>query len=692
MLRVPELLLELLTEEIPARLQARAERDLCRLAQERLDAIALASPVGFVGPRRLGFVMQVRGVAEVPGVEERGPRIAAPEAALEGFLKKHGSTRADVAQQDGYWVLRKPPSSREATRMIQEVLPRLLWEFPWPKSMRWGLSQFMWVRPLQRILCLLDGSVVPFALERDGDAAHGLRSGNLSQGHRVHAPAAFEVQDYAHLQAELQRRFVVLQAQERESLIRAKVDALADQRGLEVVADPGLVAEVSGLVEWPMAMIGTIDQRFMALPEEVLQTSMRVNQRYFSLRSRGGKAAPHFAVVANIEASDGGRAVLDGNERVLRARLSDAEFFWKSDLEVGLDSFVTRLSGVTFHKRLGSQAQRVARIEQLAGWLAAECGLDVDLVRRTARLCKADLASGMVGEFPELQGVMGSHYARAAGEAPEVVSGIAQHYRPIGPSDSVPETSTGVAVALADKLDTLAGFFAIDEAPSGSSDPYALRRAALGVIRIIVEHKLRLNLRTGISRALQWLTDDMGGADPPIDVSQERVVSQLFAFILERLRAQLKSEGRRLDIVTAAVGSDDDLSRILARGAALQTFVDSPDGQGLLTAYRRASNILRAEAKKGFDPGPVDADALVEDAEATLFRAATAAEATTAEQLADEQFPAAMTTLSALGPPLDAFFENVFVADPTHRTNRLRLLSYLVSVTHQVADLSKIEA
>lgn len=708
-----ELLIELLTEEIPARMQARAADDLCRLAATALAPLMAGTPRGFHGPRRIGLVGEMALSAETPGKEERGPRLGAPEQALAGFLKKHNATREQLVEQNGFLVLVKPGETITAETLLMRALPDLLWAFPWPKSMRWGRSQFTWVRPLQRVLCLLDGRSVPVSLARGEDGAHGLLGAAISEGHRVHAPGAFPVASAAQHEAELRERFVVRDAAERVAMIREGIASLAAAEGLEVVPDEGLLAEVAGLVEWPVPLLGRIDDAFMDLPAEVMRTSMRVNQRYFALRHPDGRAAPHFALVANIAASDGGAALVAGNERVLRARLSDARFFWDQDRKQRLEDFLPRLDGVTFHAKLGSQGQRVLRLARLAGHIAPLVGADAALAERAALLCKADLASGMVGEFPELQGVMGGYYARAQGEDARVADAIAQHYRPLGPTDAVPTEPVAVAVALADKLDQLVGFFAVGEKPTGSSDPYALRRAALGVIRMVRENRLRLGLADMLGEAFFGFPQAIGSTANPefgMAVATERMkagapsdgrhppmvaafAAGVLDFLTDRLRVQLRAEGARHDLVAASIGSDDDITRILARAAALQSLVDSDAGTNLLAAYKRAQNILRIEGKKdGPHSGPVDEAQLLAPEEQALNTALTQAEAAVTAALAAEDFPAAMAALAALRGPTDEFFEKTLVNDPALRNNRLRLLSRLRGAMDRVADLSKIEA
>ena len=710
-----ELLVELLTEEIPARMQARAAEDLCRLAKAALAPLMQGEPRGFHGPRRIGFVAEMALSAETPAKEERGPRLGAPEQALAGFLKKHNATREMLSEQNGFLVLLKPGETITAEALLMRSLPDLLWAFPWPKSMRWGTSQFTWVRPLQRILCLLDGRAVPVALARGEDAAHRLVGADLTEGHRVHAPGAFAVASAADHAMKLRERFVIVDATERVAMIRDGIAALATAESQEVVPDEGLLAEVAGLVEWPVPLLGRVDDAFMDLPPEVMRTSMRVNQRYFALRRPDGSAAPRFALVANIAASDGGAALVAGNERVLRARLSDARFFWDQDRKQRLEDFLPKLDGVTFHAKLGTQRQRVERIAKLAAHLAPMVGADPALAERAAKLAKADLATGMVGEFPELQGVMGGYYARLQGEDARVADAVALHYRPLGPTDEVPTEPVAVAVALADKLDQLVGFFAVDERPTGSGDPYALRRAALGVIRILRENGLRLRLVDILGEAFFGFPQSTGMTASPdfgMTVATERMkagavaegrhppmviafASGVLDFLTDRLRVQLRAEGARHDLISASIRDDDDLLRILARADALKSLVESADGTNLLAAYKRAQNILRIEEKKdGPHTGPVDATLLALAEEKALNDALAEAEPQVQSALAHENFIAASATLAALRVPVDAFFERVMVndPDPSLRQNRLRLLSRLRSAMDAMAVLSKIEA
>ena len=681
---MPEMLLELFSEEIPARMQARAAEDLARLLTDALAALKPEGVQTFYGPRRIALVASVQASLPASSTVERGPRASAPEAALAGFLRKHGAARDQVAQEGDYWVLTKASPAVEAASLVAAALPPLLRRFPWPKSMRWGDgSGFTWVRPLRRILCLLDRRVVPFGLADGGDDGHGLRSSDETEGHRFHAPGAFVVSSFPEWHDGLRARRVIPAAGERRRLVQEGVAALAAAEGLQVVADDGLLDEVAGLVEWPVPLLGRIDDGYMDLPAEVMQVSMRVNQRYFALRNADGSAAPRFGFAANIEAVDGGAAIVAGNERVLRARFSDARHFWDLDRRTKLADRVDALEGVTFHAKLGSQGARVRRIEALARQVAPHVGADPDLAARAALLAKADLTAGMVGEFPELQGVMGGYYARHDGEDARVADAVREHYAPKGPGDPVPSEPVAVAVALADKLDQLAAFFAVGEVPTGSGDPYALRRAALGVIRIVRENRLRLPLRAVFDAAGHGLP-----APVPADA--------LLAFIADRLRVQSRAEGARHDVLAAvfAAGADDDITRLLARTDAVAAFLATPDGANLLTASRRAANILRIEDKRdGPHAGPPDPALLQQAEEQALSAALDAAEPAVETNIAAERYADAMTALAALRQTLDAFFDKVTVnaPDPALRRNRLRLLARVPAAMGRAADFSQIE-
>ena len=702
---MPELLIELFSEEIPARMQARAAEDLCKALHKELGALMPAAPRGYSGPRRLAVVGEMAARAETAPKEERGPRVGAPDAALDGFLRKHGATREALVQEGQFWVLKKPGEVLEAADLLAKALPAVLRSFPWPKSMRWGTSPFLWVRPLQRVVCILGGEVLRFPVE------HGVTSGDETEGHRVLAPGAFRVTGFADYVAGLRERKVVLDAAERATLIRDGIAALAAAEGLEVVPDDGLLAEVSGLVEWPVPLLGSIDAAFMDLPPEVMRTTMRINQKYFALRTPDGRAAPRFALVANITATDGGKALVAGNERVLRARLSDARFFWDLDRKQKLEAWLPKLETVVFHAKLGTQGERVRRLVRLAGVIAPLVGAGVAQAERAAGLAKADLATGMVGEFPELQGVMGRYYALGQGEAPAVAEAVAEHYRPLGAGDAVPSDPVAISVALADKLDQLAGFFAVGEKPTGSGDPYALRRAALGVIRIVRENGLRLGLRplffepfySEFGEGLlshDAAHDYMLGDDELKELVVEKffgpTVRDLLDFLFDRLRVQLRAEGARHDVVAAILGTspDDDLTRLLARADALRALVESEDGANLLAAYRRAANILRIEEKKdaasytGAELNPAELTLPEEQAlSAALDRAVPEAE----RLRHSENFAEAMAALATLRAPLDAFFDKVLVNEPQFRRNRLALLARLRAAMESVADLSKLE-
>ncbi len=670
---MPELLLELFSEEIPARMQARAADDLQRLLTDALAPIAPTGIQTFFGPRRIALRADVQPAVAATATQERGPRIAAPEAALTGFLRKHRATRDQVVQEGEHWVLTKTSPALDAAALIASTLPGLLRRFPWPKSMRWGgTSAFTWVRPLRRILCLLDGHVVQFSLADGTDDGHGLTSGAETEGHRFHAPGAFFVDGFPAWHEGLITRRVVPGAPARRQMIADGLAALAARHDLMIVPDDGLLDEVAGLVDWPVPLLGRIDAAYMDLPPEVMQVSMRVNQRYFALRDADGHAAPYFAFAANIEASDGGSAIVAGNERVLRARFSDARHFWDLDRRMPLADRVGALDGVTFHAKLGSQGARVQRIVRLAAEIAPLVGADPALAARAALLAKADLTTGMVAEFPELQGVMGGYYARHDGEDPRVADAIGDHYAPRSPTDPVPQEPVGIAVALADKLDQLASFFAANEVPTGSGDPFALRRAALGVIRIIRENGLRLPLRP-------YMAGDA-----------------LLPFIADRLRIQLRAEGARHDVLSAvfAAGADDDITRLLARTDAVAAFLGTADGADLLAASRRTANILRIEDKKdGPHAGPIDPALLAQPEELALAAALDQAEPAVQTAIAAERFTAAMEALAGLRRPLDAFFDQVTVnaPDPALRRNRLCLLNRVGAAMARAADFSRIE-
>lgn len=688
---MPEFFCELLSEEIPARLQAGAAADFARLAAEALAPLGPVRPRSFAGPRRIAVAFEVAPLVPETRRAERGPRIGAPEAALAGFLRKHAAERAALREEGGFWVLDASSPAVSAAELIARALPPLLWRFPWPKTMRWGTSAFAWVRPLRRICCLLDGAVVPFALATAEDAAHGLAAGDLTEGHRFMAPGVVAVRGLAAWEEALRARHVVADAAARERLIAEGIAARAAEVGAAVVDDPLLLREVAGLVEWPVCLRGRIDPAFMDLPPEVMQVSMRVNQRYFALRLPDGRAAPYFAFAANIAAPDGGAAIVAGNERVLRARFADARYFWDQDREVRLEDRVAEVGRMTFNAALGPEQSQQRRIERMT-----DIGQEINRflrapeaeVERAIRLCKADLSSGMVGEFPELQGIMGGYYAAHDGEAPEVAAAIREHYQPRGPTDAVPRSALGMIVALADKLDSITAFFSVGVRPTGSADPFALRRAALGVVRIITENALRIELIPVLRVAAASVTAAAAGDAP------RELATEVLNFILDRLRVQLREGGARPDVVRAvlASGVEDDLTRLLARSEAVTALLGSADGANLLAGHRRAANILRIEDKNdGPHRGEVDARLLVQDEERALH--AHLSGVGFAALLAAEDFPEAMRRAAALRPYLDAFFDRVTVnaADPALRRNRLRLLSQLRDTIDQIADFSQIQ-
>ena len=671
---MPQLLLELFSEEIPARMQAQAARDLERMAIERLAAAELdfERVQSFAGPRRLTLVIDGLPSEQCDRTEERkGPRVGAPEAALEGFLRSAGIDRDRLTERDGSWFAAIHRPGRPTAEIIAEMAEAIVRGFPWPKSMTWGSGKLRWVRPLQRILCVFDREIVKFGVE-------GIEAADLSEGHRFMGPRRpFRARDFEEYREALAGHFVVLDAQERKDRILAGAQVICEETGLEMVEDDGLLDEVAGLAEWPVPILGAMEPSFLELPPEVIRTSMRTHQKYFAVRYPAvNELAPHFVVVANIEATDGGKLVAAGNARVLSARLQDARFFWQEDLRVPLESRLEKLKGVTFHAKLGTMYQRVERIEALARQIAPLVGADPDRAALAARLAKADLGSFMVGEFPELQGIMGGYYARAGKLGDDVADAISEHYRPLGPSDAVPTAPVSVAVALADKLDTLAGFFAIGEKPTGSRDPYALRRAALGVIRIVLELNRPLALRPLLAGLAPDAADD------------------IMSFLAERLRVLLREQGKRYDLVEAVFAlGEDDLVRVVARVDALGRFLAAEDGANLLAGHKRASNILSAEAKKGAVPtGSPATLAGAPAAETALLGALEQAEPKLDAALRSENFVAAMGELAALRGPVDAFFEQVLVNSPVpeERDNRLRLLTQVRQAMDRVADFSRV--
>ncbi|KPF84335.1 glycyl-tRNA synthetase subunit beta [alpha proteobacterium AAP38] len=683
-----ELLIELFMEEIPARMQVRAADDFKRLVTDKLSAagIAFTKAEAHSTPRRLALLVDGLPTAQADVREEKkGPRVGSPEQALSGFLKSAGLSSIDQAEQrdtgKGVFYFAVIEKKGGATiDALPGIIDAAIRELPWPKSMRWGANDFMWVRPLHSILALFDGAVIPGALDLGGKS---IAYGNQTEGHRFLSPGALTVSSYADYATKLAAAHVVLDREERKRLILAGANKAAAAEGFVLKDDPGLLEEVAGLVEWPVVLTGAIDNQFMDVPAEVLTTSMRTHQRYFALETADGKLAPRFVVVANRSTIDGGKAVIAGNERVLRARLSDAKFFWDQDLKVKLATRVPGLKDITFHAKLGTLAQRVERIEALSVAIAKALNWDATVVEQAAlaaRLSKSDLTTGVVGEFPEVQGIMGRYVAYHEGLPAPVAEAIADHYKPLGPSDRVPTDKVSVAVALAEKIDTLVAFFGIDEKPTGSRDPFALRRAALGVIRLIVENGLRVKLGALLMAA---------GA-------KDAVTADLLSFFNDRLKVSLKEKGVRHDLIDAvlALGGEDDFVRLLARVEALSGLIATDDGKNLLAASKRASNILRIEEKKdGPHDGAVDAGLLTQDEEKALADALVAAHKQAAPLIEAEDFTGAMAAFAALRAPVDAFFEKVTVNAPEApvRANRLRLLSQIRATLNLIADFSKIE-
>lgn len=747
---MPDLLLELFSEEIPARMQARAADDLKKMVTDRLVAAGLVyeGAKAFATPRRLALTVQ--GVpARQPDLKEerKGPKVGAPEQAIAGFMKAAGLTSIDQAKvqadkKGDFYVAITEKKGRDAVEVIAEMIPEIVRAFPWPKSMRWGADSakpgaLTWVRPLHSIIATFgpeteEPVVLPFEID-------GIKGGNETRGHRFMAPSAFKVRRFDDYVASLEKAKVVLDPARRMDIIRTDAKNLAFAQGHELVEDEGLTAEVAGLVEWPVPLMGSFDKDFLNIPGEVIRSTIRANQKCFVLRDpSSARLVNKFILVANIEATDGGKAIVAGNERVIRARLSDAKFFYETDLKTKLEDRLPKFENIVFHEKLGTQAERIARIVSLAGQLAPVVGADAAKAERAAQLCKADLLTEVVGEFPELQGLMGRYYAEAQNEDEAVAHAIEDHYRPKGPDDLVPSDPVSIAVALADKIDTLVGFWSIDEKPTGSKDPYALRRAALGLIRIIIDNQLRLPLRRLLWRhfgavardealaqafaVLHPIHDDIaaiGAADVELAMKLEVLVSakersvaapklieahsfvtptrDLIAFFADRLKVQLREQGARHDLVDAvfALEGQDDLLMVVRRVEALGAFLETDDGKNLLAGIKRASNILRIEEKKDGKAyaGAVDAALLKEAEEKALASAIAAAKQETAAAVAKEDFAAAMRALAKLRPTVDAFFDKVTVNadDKAVRANRLTLLNEVREATRAVADFSRIE-
>ncbi|MFT3689782.1 glycine--tRNA ligase subunit beta [Paenirhodobacter sp.] len=685
---MPDLLIELFSEEIPARMQPGAREALKKLVTDGLVEAGLTygHAAAFSTPRRL--VLAVEGLsAESPTLREerKGPAVGANEKAVEGFLRATGLTldqleiRDDKKGQTYFAVVTKP--GRKAPAIIAEVLEKTIRNFPWPKSMRWGSGSLRWVRPLHSILCILTDEAGAEVVPLDVD---GIASGNVTRGHRFMAPEALSVSSFEDYAAKLKLAKVVLDSAEREETIWNEAKTLAFARGLELVEDKGLLTEVAGLVEWPVALMGDIAEDFLGLPPEVLQTSMKEHQKFFSVRNPKTGRIEGFVTVANRETADHGATILKGNLKVLSARLSDAKFFWEHDLRVvrteGMEGMGSGLAQVTFHNKLGSQAERIARIEALAREIAPVVGAEPELAAQAARVVKSDLRSAMVGEFPELQGLMGSYYARAAGLPEAVAAACKGHYSPLGPSDDVPVEPVTVAVALADKIDTLTGFWAIDEKPTGSKDPFALRRAALGVIRLVLGNGLRLNLREVFAKA-----------------NAQADAADLIGFFHDRLKVYLRDQNIPHDVIDAVLSmpGNDDLTLVVKRAEALAAFLKSEDGTNLIQGFKRANNILaQAEAKDGVEYSYGADPKFAEGPEETaLFAALDAAEAAIGPAMKAEDFAAAMAAMAALRAPIDAFFTavQINVENQILRRNRLNLLSRIRQICLSVADLTRIE-
>ena len=692
-----ELLIEFFSEEIPARMQARAADDLKRLVTDKLAAngLTFATAEAHSTPRRLALV--VDGLPERTAdvrEEKKGPRVGSPEQAVAGFLKSAGLDSLDQCEQRDtgkgvFYFAVTEKKGRETAEVLAEIIPAAMAELPWPKSMRWGTGTVRWVRPLHSIIALFGGRVLDGGYDIGGTQGR-VAFGNSTRGHRFLAPDAFTVESFADYKEKLRAAKVVLDREERKAKIKADAEALAAAQGLSLSPDDALLEEVAGLVEWPVVLMGSIDESFMDVPSEVLITSMRTHQKYFAVLDAEGRMAPRFIVVANTETLDGGKAVVAGNERVLRARLSDAKFFWDQDRKTKLEARVPALEKITFHAKLGTVAEKVTRVQLLAAEIARAIGADSDAASRAALLCKADLVTEVVGEFPEVQGIMGRYYALGQGESADVANAIADHYKPLGPSDSCPTAPVSVAVALADKIDTLVGFFAIDEKPTGSKDPYALRRAALGVIRLVLENGLRVKLGEVFAAAHGAYT--VSGFAPAGSVGGD-----LMSFFADRLKVVLREQGVRHDLVDAvfALGGEDDLVRLLARVKALQDFVGSDEGANLLAAYKRASNIVRIEEKKDGRSyeGQIDISQLVTAEEQALYSALGEVNDVAEPYIAKEDFTGTMAALAKLRGPVDAFFDKVTVnaEDKDLRANRLRLLTQIRTTLNAVADFSKIE-
>lgn len=740
---MPDLLIELFSEEIPARMQPKAAEDLRKLMTDGLVEAGLTyeGAQAFSTPRRLALTVHgLTGQSPTLREERRGPKVGAPDKALEGFMRGAGVTRDQLEERTekkgSFYYATVTTPGRPAAQIVADVLEQTVRGFPWPKSMRWGSGSLRWVRPLHRILCLLTDEAGDHPVELNID---GIPVGQTTEGHRFMADGTFDVTSFEDYETRLKRAHVILSAQDRADTIWHDATNMAFAQGMEVVEDPGLLREVSGLVEWPVVLMGDIGAQFLDLPPEVLQTSMKEHQKFFSVRNPKSGRIEKFITVANIETADNGATILAGNQKVLAARLSDAKFFWENDLRVakgaGLSAWTERLGNVTFHNKLGSQQDRIARITGLAREIAPMVGADAGLAAQAADVAKADLSSEMVYEFPELQGLMGRYYAQAAGLDASVAAACEDHYAPLGPSDDVPNAPVSVAVALADKLDTLTGFWAIDEKPTGSKDPFALRRAALGVIRLVLENGLRLHLDRLIDAqllrhkivtngdegendlreellseiaqhgvfgsAVREVIEHLGKSRPAwvdtvVDHSPD-LSDDLLSFIHDRLKVHLRAEGIRHDVIDACLAMDgrDDLALVVKRAQALSAFLGTEDGGNLLSGFKRANNILtQAEDKDGVEYSfGADVKFAEVDEERALFTALQAAETRIAPAMAAEEFETAMAAMADLRAPIDAFFEAVQVNAENQivRRNRLNMLGSIRKTCLQVADLTKIE-
>lgn len=689
-----DFLLELRSEEIPARMQAGARNDLARLFAQELDALGVAAEAIDVWstPRRLALV--ARGLPlETQAVSEelKGPRTSAPEQALDGFLRKTGLTRERLEDRDGVWfaVVEKPGQAMRD--LLGPIVEKIVAGFPWPKSMRWGATpdstaSLRWVRPLHGIVALLGEDIVPVQIDE-------IASGATTVGHRFHHPGPITIggaHDYAE---KLRACHVIVDQDERERIVRDGAAKAAADAKLQLVPDEGLVVENAGLTEWPVPLLGRFDPDYLDVPREVIVLTMRTNQKYFACTDDVGALAPAFVCVANIDAKDGGEAIVEGNRRVLAARLSDARFFWEQDLKVPLEEQAAKLSGIVFHEKLGTIADKVERVAKLARWLVDEGvvkGADAGQVERAARLAKADLVTGMVGEFPELQGVVGGYLAERQGEPKAVAEAIRDHYRPAGQGDDVPTSPATIALALADRLDSISAFFGVELKPTGSKDPFALRRAAISSIELTVRNSLRLPLTTAVRGALANRAGQSGEAADAYRL--DRTAPDILEFFADRLKVQQRDAGVRHDLIDAvfALGGEDDLVRLLARVKALQSFVEGEDGADLLTAYKRAANILK---KEKWDPTAASGGQDLEPEEAALIQALDAADPQASKAVEAEDFTGAMRALAQLRRPIDAFFDKVTVNDPdaAKRERRLNLLARFRDAVNRVADFSKIE-